>query len=139
MRTTYWFAALVALSFLAGCAGEPSKDKDSSLDAALARAKAENKVVVADFYTDWCHWCKVLDEKTWKDPKVEAWLKDKVVFIKLDAEKEVQAAKRYYVRSYPQIAFIKPDGSLLGKIEGFKPPEEFLKEAETILAGKPTS
>ncbi len=28
----------------------------------LAKAKAENKYIVVDCYTDWCGWCKVMDK-----------------------------------------------------------------------------
>lgn len=147
MRTTYWFAALVALSFLAGCASEPSyKDAksdgafyDLNLDAALAKAKAENKVVMVDFYTDWCGPCKMLDQTTWQAPDVMAWLLGKTVAVKLDAEKEIQASKRYNIRSYPQMVFLKPDGSVIGRIVGYRPAEDFLREAQSILDGKPVN
>ena len=30
----------------------------------LEKAAKEKKNILVDFYTDWCHWCKVMDEKT---------------------------------------------------------------------------
>ena len=40
-----------------------------SFDEGSTKAKAEGKQILIDIYTDWCHWCKVMDEKTYSDEK----------------------------------------------------------------------
>jgi thiol:disulfide interchange protein len=107
-----------------------------SLDQALAQAKSDGKLVMVDFYTEWCGWCKVLDKNTWTDAEVQSWLKEKSVPIKLDAEKDEAAARKYSVTSFPQVLFIKPDGTEVGRIVGYKNPEQFLNVAEGLVAGK---
>ena len=37
---------------------------EGTLDDALKLSKESNKPIMIDFYTDWCGWCKVLDEKS---------------------------------------------------------------------------
>ena len=44
------------------------------------------KKIFVDVYTDWCGWCKVMDKKTFTDPKVAAYLKKNFYAVKLDAE-----------------------------------------------------
>jgi thiol:disulfide interchange protein len=109
-----------------------------SFDQAQSLAKEKDKLVMVDFYTDWCHWCKVLDDTTWKDPEVIRWLNDKTIAVKLDAERERALAKKYRIENFPTILFTKADGTEVGRIEGYLEPGVFQKEAEQVLAGRPT-
>jgi thioredoxin 1 len=107
-----------------------------SFEKALEKAKNEKKLVFVDFFTTWCGPCKMLDKTTWQDPKVIQWLTENTIPLKIDAEKEVALAKRYGVRAYPTMVFIKPDGKILDTIIGYHPPEKFLPKAVAYLSGK---
>jgi len=111
--------------------------QDLSLDAALEKAAAENKVVMIDFYTTWCGPCKMLDKQTWPDKDVRAWIDEHAIALKVDAEKKRDLAKRFKVRAYPTIVFVKPDGTQLDSIVGFRGPKDFIAAAEGALSGKP--
>ena len=66
-------AALIALLPLVSCnragdgaAGGPAGGPgivfaSTGFDEALARARAEKRILLVDVYTDWCGWCKKLD------------------------------------------------------------------------------
>ena len=109
---------------------------DLKFDQALAAAKKDGKVVMIDFFTTWCVPCKQLDKTTWPDPEVQKWVGEKTVALKMDAEKEVELAKKYNITGYPTILFLKPDGQELGRITAYRKPAEFLSEANDTLAGK---
>ncbi|HKB17269.1 MAG TPA: thioredoxin family protein [Planctomycetota bacterium] len=49
---------------------DESADARKQLDAALARAKAENKRVLLVFGANWCSWCRKLDGLFREDPEV---------------------------------------------------------------------
>src|SRR5262249_44807650 len=71
--------------------GEPNKEtafRALSLDRAVEAAKKENKIVLIDFYADWCQPCKMLDGLTFSDEKVKQFLKDKAVAIKINTEED---------------------------------------------------
>lgn len=138
-------ATAVALGALAltaaGCARSQESAAVSSsdvawernLDAALSRAGNESKVVMVDFYTDWCGWCRRLDETTYADVDVRRALSG-VVAVKLNAEKEGRReAVRYRVAGYPTILFLSADGEEVGRIGGYLPPRPFLEELNDIL------
>ena len=106
---------------------------EKNLAAALARAEVENKVVMVDFYTDWCRWCQVMDEKTFSNAAVQNELK-RMVVVKLDAERDGRdAARRYRVNGFPTMLFLDAKGQEVGRVPGYLPPEPFLEELGDIL------
>jgi len=125
---------LLALTIAPSCAEGPFRD--STLDQVLAAAKQEGKVVMIDFFTTWCGPCKKLDATTWKDPGVQKWIAEHAIALKLDAEKEVELASSHRIKAYPTVLFLKPEGSELGRIVGYKDAAAFLAEAKDALAGK---
>jgi thiol:disulfide interchange protein len=106
---------------------------EKDLAGALARAESESKLVMVDFYTDWCRWCQVMDDKTFSDGAVQTELK-RMVVVKLDAERDGRdAARRYRVEGFPTILFLDGSGREVGRIPGYMPPEPFLEELGDIL------
>ena len=106
---------------------------EKDLAGALARAESENKLVMVDFYTDWCRWCQVMDDKTFSDGAVQAELK-RMVVVKLDAERDGRdAARRYRVEGFPTILFLDGSGREVGRVPGYMPPQPFLEELGDIL------
>jgi len=107
-----------------------------AFDAACKQAGTEGKVVFIDFYTTWCGPCKMLDQTTWKDPSVVALLAQRTVAIKLDAEKVVDLAKRYRIEAYPTLLVLKPDGTEIDRLVGYRPAATFVREFTGLLSGK---
>jgi thiol:disulfide interchange protein len=106
-----------------------TKVEFASLDfsAALSRAKKEKRLVMVDFYTDWCGWCKKLDKETFGDARVAEALRD-VIPIRLNAEKGGEAvAEQYRVRGFPTVIFISGTGEVVEKVEGYVGADEMLK------------
>lgn len=115
-------------------AGDPSKiewAKDWS--TAKARAAADGKLVMIDFYTTWCGPCKQLDRQTFPDPRVVKASKQ-LIALKQDAEKEGRhVAKEYGVNAFPTILFVDGEGKLRDRIIGFASPDEFAPRMQQII------
>ncbi len=113
--------------------GEAALPWGNDLPAALARAGDEKKIVMVDFYTDWCRWCKEMDRQTFADANVQRALQQ-VVSVKLNAEQDGrEAAARFSVDGYPTIVFLNPSGQEVGRIPGYLEPGPFLEELSNIL------
>jgi TonB family protein len=108
----------------------------SSFDEALKLAALEHKIVFVDFFTTWCEPCKLLDKDTWQNPSVIAMLKEKSVALKVDAEKNAVLASRYSVNAYPTLALIRPDGTLIDSLVGYRDAPTFTNEFTALMLGK---
>lgn len=102
-----------------GIAWEPT------FEAALTKAKAQNKLVMVDFHAEWCGACRTLDKKTFTDANVVAASR-RFVNVKVDVDKQQEIAARYGVSSLPTIGWLKGDGKPVGGIVGAYPPKEFI-------------
>lgn len=105
----------------------------------------DGKLIMVDFYTDWCGWCKRLDKETYMDPEVIELTNKYFYAIKFDAEQmdSVEfAGKMYKMKAvgkrgthdfamemasrpggrigYPTISFIDPMGKKIAVEAGFK-------------------
>lgn len=145
VKPSFLVPALLA-AVLAACGGEgrgssglPDLPWARDYDEAFTRARAEGKLVMVDFYTDWCGWCKRLDRTTLSDPRVRQALA-RFVPVRLDAEKDGRAqADRLGVRGYPTIVFLDPAGAEVGRIGGYLEPGPFLAELDSIAAARVSS
>jgi thiol:disulfide interchange protein DsbD len=96
---------------------------EQDLEGALAKAKAEKKLVLVDIYAEWCAQCKELDEKTWPDAGVKQWIAQNAVAIRIDTDaKRKDLAARLQIRSYPTVLLLDAEGRELKRILGFEKP-----------------
>lgn len=115
-----------------------SKNFVLNFNEGLEKAKKENKNMLIDFYTDWCHWCKVLDEKTFSEKTVAEKLSKRFVTVRLDAESNagsntfkgrtlnnMEMTRAFGVTGFPSLIFISPEGEVITKIPGYVPAEQF--------------
>ncbi|WLT31996.1 cytochrome c biogenesis protein CcdA [Geothrix sp. PMB-07] len=97
---------------------------EQDLEGALAKAKAEHKVVLVDIYAEWCAQCKELDEKTWPEAGVKQWLAQNAVAIRIDTDaKRKDLAAKLQIRSYPTVILLDGEGRELRRSLGFQKPE----------------
>jgi len=144
MRKRFLWPLILVL--LAGCgADETTRTKvrskvspfqGLSIDQALAKAKTDGKLVMMVFCSGSCYWCAMLDIDTWSDEQVQSWLRDHVVAIKIDADKDPAAADKYKIKGFPQMVFLRPDGVEVGRMTGFKDAEQFVRLADQLTASK---
>jgi thiol-disulfide isomerase/thioredoxin len=135
-RQVGWLALFLVGGGVVMAAGEDVLFRDLSLDKARQAASDSGKrFVLVDFYTVWCGPCKKLDETTWKDQGVRDWLAKEAISLKLDAEKNEALAEKYRINAYPTVLLLRPDGSEIDRLVGYRDAKTFLADAGEALAG----
>jgi len=113
-------------------------DNLSALRQELDAAARANRVVMLDFYADWCVECKRMERNTFPDPRVRDRLRQ-VVLLQADvtandpASLEMLAA--YELFGPPAILFFSPGAGELRahRLVGYLGPEEFLEHLALAL------
>jgi uncharacterized protein YyaL (SSP411 family) len=89
-----------------------SKIKWLTWEQAMEKNQVTKKKILVDIYTDWCGWCKKMDQTTYMDDKLAAYINENFYAIKFDAEQfeDITLNKKKYsfvkngVRGYHQLA-----------------------------------
>ena len=127
VRTVESFLNLDLLPRGGGAAAVESAHKgwlEQDYEGAVRKAKAENKLVLVDIYAEWCAQCKELDEKTWPDPAVRAWIEKNAVAVRIDTDaqrKDLQPV--FKITGYPTVMLIDAAGrEVRPRLMGFEKP-----------------
>jgi RNA polymerase sigma factor (sigma-70 family) len=109
--------------------------------AARNEAKATGKLIMVDFYTETCGWCKRLDSDVFPKPAVAEAMRP-FVPVKVDANDgeghPLVMQYQAHISGYPAILFLDPaiedpmDSRIVGKVPGFMPPGCFVEQLNTI-------
>lgn len=138
-------AAVSAAAFAAVAATSTPEGFTDNLDAALARATGNGRYVVAVFSgSDWCHWCKKLDEEVLSTEAFRRAATNTYELVYIDnpqdqarlsahgRENNGKVAEKYGIRGFPTVLVLDGKGGKvveLGYAEGG--PEKYL---ETLAA-----
>jgi thiol:disulfide interchange protein len=99
---------------------------ERDLDSACQEVGGRRGIVIVDVYTEWCPWCKKMDQVIYSDRSVAA-LGARDVFVKANAEDHGSGqaiAHQFGVNRYPTTLLIDRKGKLLDTIHGFITPTD---------------
>jgi thioredoxin-related protein len=118
-----------------------------SIEEAAEKNKTEPRKILIDVYTDWCGWCKRMDQTTFKDPTIVKYVNETYYAVKFDAEQQKDIdfkGKKYeFVRAggrgyhelaaewlnnrmgYPTMVFLDEEMNVIQPIPGFLQADKF--------------
>lgn len=140
------FLFTAVLTNQAFASGDSIRVKWLSWEEAIELYKIEKRKIIVDVYTDWCGWCKRMDQVTFQHPDIADYLNKNFYPVRFNAESEqdldindkiyraAKSGKRDYHEfanellkgrfSFPTLVFIDEDMKLIQSIIGFKSPRQ---------------
>ncbi|MBL7797203.1 MAG: DUF255 domain-containing protein [Saprospiraceae bacterium] len=106
-----------------------------SIEEALERSKTEKRKIFIDVYTDWCGWCKRMDESTFVDPAVAEYLNANYYPVKFNAEQQEEVlfnSKTYTFRRNGSRGYHELAAEWLNNRLSF-PTVVFLDETQNVI------
>jgi thiol-disulfide isomerase/thioredoxin len=134
--------AAFSAAFLIGCQRESTTagggetlsgagDSFASLDAMIAQAKAESKLVLLDFTgSDWCPPCKMLQAETLSKPEFLSYANSNLVFVEVDFPNAKKLAagiesrnetlkNKFQIEGFPTLIALDANGKELWRTVGY--------------------
>lgn len=146
MKNTTKILTLIIFTLAFAFVASAQKVKWYTFSEAVKLNETQPRNIMVDVYTDWCGWCKVMDEKTFSIPEIANVLNKQFYAVKFNAETkdtivfkghsfindgegrrpphQLAVALLQGQLSYPNIVFLDKTSTVLGALPGFKKPEE---------------
>ena len=104
----------------------------AELDLQLSKAKQEQKLVMLDFYADWCISCKEMELNTFANPEVSKELKQLVLLqadVTANSPENQALLKRFGLFGPPGILFfnLASQEQADQRVIGYMPPQRFIE------------
>jgi uncharacterized protein YyaL (SSP411 family) len=96
-------------------------------------ARTHHKFVLLDLEAVWCHWCHVMDENTYRDPKVVALMNKRYIAVKVDQDSRPDISNRYEDYGWPATVVFNADGGEIVKHSGYLTPNEMTSMLQAII------
>lgn len=149
MKKIFLIGGSIFLFVLSAKAQNAETLKWHTLSEAIELNKTTPKKFLIDVYTDWCGWCKVMDQKTFQQSTIAAMIDKYFYAVKFNAEKDADVeylGKTYKLivdpntkkgyheltnvlmnnqsSGYPTICYMDKDMAIIQAISGYQTPEQ---------------
>lgn len=125
--------SLIAALIITGLASAaPHGGWHQEFASAQADAKRLDRPILVHFSAEWCGPCKRMDREVLHNRSFLDSLGRQVVPVKVDVDRDRELARRYQVESVPTDLFLTPDGRVLGVMNGFRSPEDYLSRVAAV-------
>ena len=103
---------------------------------AFLAARREEKPILLTLSATWCHWCHVMDDTSYSDPRVIDLVNSRFIPVRVDVDQRPDISRRYNQGGFPSVAILDGQGDLVaGQV--YQPPDEMVGFLEKILSGLP--
>ena len=100
-------------------------------EEAFRTAEAESKPLLLTLTATWCHWCHVMDQTSYSDPRVIDLVNARFIPVRVDVDQRPDISLRYNQGGFPSIALLDSQARLItGRV--YTPPDEMAQLLEQV-------
>ena len=154
LALTLPFIAILFTAFQPSPIGNGATIKWYTWEEAIELNKENPKKIFIDVYTDWCHWCKVMDKNTFTDADVIEYMNEHFYAVKFNAEQreDVQFSDHTFKfiaqgrrgvhelayalldgrLSYPSVVYLNEKLERITVSPGYKKPDQIINELKFV-------
>lgn len=131
---------VIIFAFLLNFTAHATDDKKSLINwkpwsaEVFTQAKKEKKLVIMDLEAVWCHWCHVMDAKTYRNPAVADLINKNFVAVRVDQDKQPDISNRYEDYGWPATIIFDANGTEIIKRRGYLGPKFMGYFLEAVIA-----
>ena len=97
----------------------------------LVASRAEGKPVLLALTATWCHWCHVMDQTSYSDPRVIELVNKHFMPVRVDVDQRPDLSARYNQGGFPSLALLDSSGAVIeGRV--YTPPDEMVRLLEQV-------
>ena len=104
-------------------------------EEAFRDARAQDKPVLLTLGATWCHWCHVMDQTSYSDPRVIELVNSRFIPVRVDVDQRPDISLRYNQGGFPSVAFITGEGEFITG-RPYTPPDEMAALLERVSVGE---
>lgn len=105
-----------------------------SYEEGLSIGKQQGKKVFLHFFSNWCTYCKKMQQETLGDPPVLDYLDKHFAAVKINTDQYPGLAAKYRVQGLPTTWFLTSSGEPISHLPGYVAPEVFLPLLEFVAS-----
>lgn len=133
---------IIGLCLMAATPSNAQRVEWMTFEQALKASAQEERKIVVDIFTDWCSWCKKMDQSTFQNPFIAEYLNEHYYPVKFNAETDekvffkgkefefIRDGNRGYHQlaveltqgrlSYPTVVFLDENLDIIQALRGFQ-------------------
>ena len=100
-------------------------------DEAFKRAESEDKPIILSISAAWCHWCHVMYNTTYADPRIIEEINREYIPVSVDTDHRPDINERYNMGGWPSTVFLTSGGDILTG-GTYLPPDHMLNALQSV-------
>ena len=132
LGTVSWLL-LLSLNIAFGEQKQDNIDWQPWSDSVFAQAQKEGRFVLLNLGAVWCHWCHVMEEITYQDPKVIELIRSHYIPVWVDEDSRPDLSNRYENYGWPATNVFGADRAEIVKRRGYIPPRPMASMLQAIV------